>query len=227
MKRYLVISLLCIALGACGSNERPAAYPTYTPWPPLPTYTLVPTYTLYPTELPTATAKPTATTLPTATLAPTATSAPKPKIGTRASPIPVGQTATLDIGDGVYVGHVKRVVTGQEAVDMITKANMFNEVPASGFKATLIYFVADYTKGPEDDEGGLSDWHFDFLCGDGKFYQDPAVVEPSPAFGGSGFPGATFEGWLCWFSKVTDKPDLLLWKTSPFGDREGAYFALQ
>ncbi len=227
MKRYLLVLVLCVTLSACGQTAAPTPYPTYTPVPSLPTYTPLPTYTSLPTPLPTATTKPTATPIPTATLVPTLTSTPKPKVGTRGSPIPLGNTATLEIGDGVYVGHVKQAVTGQDAVRMITSANMFNEVPADGFKATLIYFVAEYTKGPEDEEGGLSDWYFDFLCGDGKFYQDPAVVEPSPAFGGSGFPGATFEGWLCWFSKVTDKPDLLLWKTSPFGDREGVYFALK
>jgi len=123
-------------------------------------------------------------------------------------------------------GHVKQVVTGKQAVDMITDANMFNQVPSEGYKATLIYFVAKYVKGPQDKAGGASDWDFDFLCGDGQFYQDPSVVEPSPSFGGSGFPGATFEGWLCWFSAVTDKPDLLLWNESMF-EKKGIYFALK
>jgi hypothetical protein len=111
---------------------------------------------------------------------------------------------------------------------MLQDFNMFNRFPAEGYKGVLIYFVCEYLSGPQDEPGTVSSMEFDFLCGDGQFYDKPFATVLSPEFGGSGFPGTTFEGWLYQGCRISNNPDLLVWKESWLSSTgKGIYFALQ
>src|SRR5436305_904885 len=95
-KLILLLALVCLTLGGCGSdNERvtatpisrglagpPTAIPTYTPVPatPIPQPTITPTPIVVP---PSPTPPPTSTPLPTATAVPAPTSTPFPTLAPR------------------------------------------------------------------------------------------------------------------------------------------------
>lgn len=132
-------------------------------------------------------------------------------------------------GDRKYRGHIKEVIWDQARVkQMLLDANMFNRIPAEGYEGVLIYFVCEYLSGPEDKPYGMSYMDFDYLCGNGKFFKAPSAVVPYPEFGGSGFPGSIFEGWIYRTGAVSDKPDLLVWKKTWLSSLgEGIYLALQ
>ena len=231
MKRLCIVLLLCLLTVSCASQPAP----TYTP---MPTYTQYPSLTPPPTATrtpePTATLEPTATKVPAVTPTITQTSEPtateQPQVGTRQNPVAVGESATITRGDQVYRGYMREVVADQGRVkQMLTEANMFNDVPAEGSRGYLIYFVCEYLRGPEDEPHGMTSmFDFDFLSGTGQFIDPFHVVEPSPAFGGSGYPGATFEGWLFQVGPASDAPDLLVWKEGILANLgEGIFFALQ
>ncbi|MCD6518966.1 MAG: hypothetical protein J7M05_03465 [Anaerolineae bacterium] len=233
----LLIPLVLLSVAGCAkpSSSTPSAallHPTYTPYPtpkPLATWTLYPTYTPPPTFTPWPTYTPYPTyTPPKATSTPSPSATPKRKIGTRKNPVPLGEWVTVKKDDKVLRGRIAKVIKDQEAVKKRLRSdNMFNKVPAEGYKGILIYFVCEYVSGPEDETVSVSSSDFDFLCGDGKFYEAPFAVL-NDEFGGTGYPGATFEGWLYRGCAVTNKPDFLIWKTSWLtGLGEGIWMALE
>jgi hypothetical protein len=246
-----VAAAMVVVLLADRCSEQRAPYAITTPVPALPTqtpyYTYVPVPTLTPmppagtrapagTLLPVPTATqagavtalpvPTETRAPAHTPPPPATASPAPRARACTDLVPLGQEATLQIDGTVFAGRVTQVLAGQEAVEMILDGSPLNPLPSKAGKATLIYFVARYVLGPEDRAASMTEQHLDFWGGDGQFWPSPGVILNAP-FHGSGFPGAVFEGWLCWYSVVADDPDLLLWKASPVGAREGICFALE
>ena len=220
----MVALLAFAALAGCGA--KPTPYPTYTP---LPTYTWYPTYTPYPTCPPWPPW--TATPVPTNPPEPAATNTPgAPTVGAKSNPVPLGEAATKVNGGRTYRGHIREVVSDQARVrQMLPDATVFDRLAAKGFEGFLIYFVCEYVSGPQDEPASVSSADFDFLGGDGLFYAEPIeIVEPEPSFGGSGLPGTTFEGWLYRTCKVSDKPDLLIWKENLMSILgTGVYFALQ
>lgn len=235
MKRsYFLGALLLLVVSACTASPTPTPVPTATPYPtytPAPTYTLFPTWTPLPTDTatPTPTETPEPTETPTPTVIPSKTPVPKPKVGSRLNPIRFGQSATLVRGERTYRGHIREVITDQGRVrQMLSDANMFNRLPSEGFEGVLISFVCEYLEGPVDDPGGMSSSDFDFLGGDGQFWAESSVVEPHPSFGGSGFPGTVFEGWIYRSAAVSGKPHLLVWKSTWLASKgDGIYFALK
>jgi hypothetical protein len=204
--------------------------PTLTPMPPAgtraPVSTRPPVSTATQARAITALPGPTETRAAAGTPLPTATAPPTIGIEACSDLVPLGQEATLQIDGMAFAGRVTQVLTGPQAVEIILDGSPLNPLPSKAGKATLIYFVARYVLGPEDRAASMSEQHFNFWGGDGQFWPSPGVVLRAP-FGGSGFPGAVFEGWLCWYSVVADDPDLLLWKASPVGPREGICFALE
>jgi hypothetical protein len=169
--------------GADGSvlaTRRPQA--SYTPRPtqtPLPTYTHYPTYTPYPTT----------------TLAPTHTAEPTPSIGTRERPAAVGDVLTVTLDETRYEVSVAEIVSGAEAARRVAAANRYNALPGEGQEHLLFRAVVRILAVPGGGKVNLTEFSFSLVDGEGRVWNPPSVVDPEPQFQGSGFAGATVEGW--------------------------------
>jgi hypothetical protein len=245
--REIVFATLCLVLLAgCGlqpqgsapavseevsdvAAETQAPLPTYTP---APTYTPLPTYTPYPTAPPRPTATetpvPSPTSYPTNTRYPTNTPPPQP--GSRTLPVALGTTGIAVMeSEGVRLEiTITNVVSGDEAWSMIREANMYNDPPPEGMEYVLFYTSLTIVEGPDDETQSFSGYSWNLVRPDGKVEElmDSAwIVEPEPIFDGSGFPGATIEGWSA-FARPPGEEVVLVFGMG-YGGRGGVWFALQ
>jgi hypothetical protein len=178
-----------------------------------------------------------ATNTPTAKPTPTPTPAPASKVGmSMKNPAAIGDSVTFVQGGGVpYTATmtIEQVVRGDEAQQMLEKANMFNgKYTDTSLEHMLIkvkfsldkYDGYDYS-GKHIDTLGVSD--SDFQSVSDKKYESSGlgVVEPSPAFGDRLFDGGISEGWVELAVYKDDPHPYIVWgDTSAFSSDVNVWF---
>jgi hypothetical protein len=178
-----------------------------------------------PTEAPEPTPEPepepTATQEPTEVAEPT--EAAEPEAGTRANPIPSGESATIDDWEIRVIG------TTPDANQAVADQNQFNDPPVEGNQFFIARIEATYV-GEESgdfwidisltavDDGGVVYEGSDSRCG---------VIPDNITDRGEAFPGATIEGNTCWSVQSEGVNSLLMIAEPIFSwDGDRLFFSL-
>lgn len=121
----------------------------------------------------------------------------------RTNPAPANITQSITIEDysyGTYTASmtVTDILRGAEAWNRISAANMFNESAPAGYEYILAKVKVTIDKNTKDASVTLGQYDFKAYSSTNSAYDDPAVVEPDPAFSGDAFAGGSIEGWMAW-----------------------------
>lgn len=225
MKRYPVPALIVVValLAACGTPPEPtpdavatqvaqaqAVAATLTALVPTATATLPPTATsaptatftptLSPTPSPTATQTPTPA--PTSTPAPTKTPTPTPTppVGTKANPLPFGQTGSFSLTKPIAMSvelRVVEVIRGAKAEKIIKwGGSWLCDTMQGQEECVLAHVVLDYVSGPADDPVSFSWIEFGVEKSGGQFSTADMSTGNLPYFDGQGYPPLHVDGWV-------------------------------
>jgi len=158
------------------------------------------------------------------------TTTPTPALGySRNNPAPIGTTLSTEfnlIAD-TYIVEITlvEIIRGEEAWDIVSDANMFNDPPESSYEYVLVKIRFHYMScvPPEDTE---FDWYyFEAVSSQGQTFDEPFVVAPDPQLTPV-YPGATTEGWEVLLVKVDDLAPLLTFGTEGDSDTSRVWFQL-
>lgn len=196
-----LIVLLAVVLSACGSRT-PASQGSLARRPQA--------------------SPPTETPLPTPT--PAATQTPKPIPGSRRAPAKLSETISVMMDASQFAVTITQVITGKDAAARVAEANEFNEMPQEGYEYVLFYAKARIAKSPNGRAVSADDFSWRMVDPTGYIHTPQAIVNPEPRFSGSGFEGATIEGWSTFVRKV-DEPVSLVFAMKSDGSG-GAWFAI-
>jgi hypothetical protein len=155
---------------------------------------------------------------------------PTPAVGySRSNPASIGKTLPIEfelIGD-TFTAEITlvEVIRGDDAWDLISAANMFNDPPSSGFDYILARIRFHYLScvPPTDTE---FDWfYFKSVSSQGQTFDEPFEVAPEPNLTPV-YPGATTEGWEVLTAKSDDPAPLLTFGTESGGPTSRVWFQL-
>lgn len=94
-----------------------------------------------------------------------------------------------------WVVSVLDVVRGDEAWDMVEKANQFNDAPKQGTEYVAVKVHVQYI-GTEDKTVQIGQGSFRSTGSANVVYDPPSVVSPEPRLEATLYPGGEFEGWI-------------------------------
>ncbi len=130
---------------------------------------------------------------------------PSAPLGSRQNPVALGQRATVTTEDFLegfrrFAVTLLRVVRGNEAWELVQRANRFNPPPRAGYEYFLTLVRVEYLQGRSDRVSTISQAGFRLLSGQSRSFYERfvAVVPPDPALHTSLFPGGYTEGWMAW-----------------------------
>lgn len=150
-----------------------------------------------------------------------------PKLGSsRTSPVPFGQSITLNQGGRTLEARVLEVQ--RDATAMVQKANSLNPDPKEGLSYVAIKMRLSYLQGPADKPYKTPSSGASLFAKSRMWGTEGFSVPPSPSLGGIDvFPGATVEGWISPLQAPKDAMgDILLsWGKDLFGGGE-TWFSL-
>ena len=104
------------------------------------------------------------------------------------------------------------IIRGQEAWNLISDANMFNDPPLSGYEYVLVKIRFHYISSSPTLAQVYNWYYFQLVSSQGETLGIPYVVEPEPRLNPV-YPGATTEGWEALLVKVDDPAPLLTFGT--------------
>ena len=144
-------------------------------------------------------------------------------VGVRSNPLPMGDTITTDVNmyddDFNALGAsldltVTEVIRGQEAWDIITAENQFNEPAKEGYEYILVK-VKGMLKDAETEDYPLwfSSGDFQFVDKEGATYDSFSVVIPNE-LGTELYNGGSSEGYIHNQIKVDDETKLTFTSSS-------------
>ncbi|MWC30403.1 stalk domain-containing protein [Paenibacillus sp. MMS18-CY102] len=142
--------------------------------------------------------------------------APASKVGSsRNTPAPLNTPVTFktdDILSGTYTAEItlQETIRGDQAAEMLAKANQFNEPATAGYEYMLAKFNFKVLKNTKSDAAvNLNGVQFTLVSSSGKDYETPFVVEPEPALSANLYVGASNSGWVAFMVKKEDKTPLI------------------
>ncbi len=142
-------------------------------------------------------------------------------LGSRRNPANIGQTipVTGSVGgaNNRFDVTITEVVTGQEALNRLRQANEINEAPPAGKEYVLFRASAHITKTNGEQTVFLTEYDWSLVDSTGRVYSPSEVVEPEPEFTGTGFEGATIDGWVTVPRKVGEQVSLVFGLEMPQG----------
>lgn len=160
----------------------------------------------------------------TATPPPPPTPRPTPSVGTRANPAPLGETLLYQDGDDISLVTITAWVTGDEAARRVAAANLFNEIATEGNEFVLFHARVTLSQTARSEAVAVTDYAWTLVDAEGRLWKPPSIVEPEPNLNGSGYEGATIEGWVVHTRRV-GQPVSLVYDLSYKGTG-GAWFAV-
>jgi hypothetical protein len=107
------------------------------------------------------------------------------------SPVPFGESAVGENWEIWIVDHVR----GDEALDRVMEANMFNDEPEEGMEYVLVH-VGARNVGTSAEPEQISSFLFRITGDAGRVYDNPWVVDPEPALDFEMYPGGEATGWI-------------------------------
>lgn len=119
------------------------------------------------------------------------------------------------------------IIRGQEAWDMIQKANMFNQQPKQGKEYLLAKFRFELTKIEGEERAFmLNQGLFTVYSATNKAYDLSLAVAPEPKLeNDSMFAGSVCEGWTVYEVNINDKTPIWSFNSQGYGNK-GIWFKL-
>lgn len=149
------------------------------------------------------------------------------EIGTRSNPVPLGQPLGLVYQDiANFQITILEVVRGQDAWNMISQANMFNEQPSEGMEYILAKVGIIYqTSTQQDYTLSIDSFYFDSVSNN-QVLDSPSIVEPEPELNVKLFPGGYGEGYITVLTYVDDPAPLIIFEDWISFNSTPFYFAI-
>ncbi len=139
------------------------------------------------------------------------TNATAPSTGSynRANPAPIGTKQSVTVSNFMeeYSVEIKvsEVIRGEAALDMILKANQFNDRPAADEEYILSKIYIKVLDSKDDKRVSIGAYSFDlFNTGNTKYDEFYSVVIPSPQLSTELYAGAEHEGYAAFKVKKDD-----------------------
>lgn len=135
------------------------------------------------------------------------------------NPYPLNTTQTINVKtySKNYTAQimVEQIIRGQQAWDMIYKANKFNDKPKDGYEYILAKInvkLLNIDNGKSLNINGNMD--FKLVSQNGRSYDDYySVVEPEPRLDSNLYQGAYSEGWVAFLVKTDDLKPVISYGT--------------
>lgn len=109
----------------------------------------------------------------------------------RQNPVPLGVHV---VGD-TWELWVIEAIRGDEALQRVKEANMFNEDPAEGMEYVIVHIGARNVK-PDAGSDSISWLSFKATGDAGRVYDNPTVVDPEPSLDYDVYAGGEVHGWV-------------------------------
>ncbi|MCJ7855484.1 copper amine oxidase N-terminal domain-containing protein [Lachnospiraceae bacterium NSJ-143] len=126
----------------------------------------------------------------------------------KTTPAPVGtsQEVTLSGLNGSFTINVtvESSVRGDEALNIVKNANIFNGNPPAGMEYAVVKIKADVISHEKDGAVNIGNYDFTAYGKDGTKYDYYQAVAPEPKFGGTASVGDTLEGYAVYCVNKTD-----------------------
>lgn len=207
----LVVLTLLAAGAACGESPPAVEAPPEVD-PPVEEEIVQPTDTpIIPTDTPAPDPTDTPQPEPTDTPEPEPTDTPAPPGATRNDPAGIGEVLTIsrdDWLDGASTIELEllRLVSGNDAWEMVQQANRFNDEPDEAKEYILALFRVIALE-VEEEPLELTHAMFDAVSGTGVVYGDfISVAGLTPSWRVELYEGAEVEGWTYFLVDVDDTP---------------------
>lgn len=155
----------------------------------------------------------------------TTTTEPAPKDGTRANPLPFGETAALSIGESDPAWIFRVLEFTPDATSAVLAENQFNDPPAPGKQFAMVRMEATY-QGLEEPAVLTSDVRFVAVDDSNLTYDHDdhcGVIPDQLDEYGEVYAGGVVVGNLCW-SVSTEQIDSLVLGISPAFSSGPPYF---
>ena len=145
------------------------------------------------------------------------------------NPAPIGVSQTVSIsgltGNATVEVTIEGSYRGSEALEMVKKANMFNDDPPSGMEYVVVKIKAYVMSQDKDSYINLGDYNFNPYSGSDDKYAYYHAVAPDPKFSGKLYTGDTLEGYAVYCVDKSDSaPKLAIGEDS--GGNGGKWFAI-
>lgn len=122
---------------------------------------------------------------------------------------------------------VKNVWRGEEAWEILKKANMFNSKADEGYEYILAYISVNITELSEEFAAKISSYDFDFYSTDYTKYTNSSycVMPEQKNLNGTVYNGGMLEGYICQQVKIGDSTPTLVFNQD-YNDVGGIWFSL-
>ena len=107
----------------------------------------------------------------------------------RESPVPSGEAAIA----GAFEIQILNVFRGQEALDLVAEASVFNDPPEEGLEYVVVQLRVRNVSG-EDQAVAVNEFSFKLIGESGESLDLPLVRNPQPDIDADLFPGGVHEG---------------------------------
>lgn len=217
MKNKILFLFALIFLVGCAPSEEMMATALSKTLTAMPTITPIPTLT--PTNTPSATNTPRPT--------------PTPNYGSITNPFPFGMEVALSQGTANFTLTVTEVIRGQQALQIIKSANMFNDDPPEGMEFALVRIKLKYI----DGSGVITYDQYEFVSiSQGQIFDSWEAYNPC-CLDDAGYtelnanlalPGAETEGWLAIAVFISDQNPMLAINIDTYSPDldEGLFFSI-
>ena len=162
----------------------------------------------------------------TATPIPTPTLVPVPVMGTRSSPVAIGNYLELVKDDGTYFRiTILEAIRGEAAFQMIMNANQFNEQPLEGMEYIISKVAVECLSSKIPDQLlEITAWDFSSMTNN-QVFDVPFVVLSDEELNVKLFPGGRGEGYIPTIAFINDPTPLIVY--DPLFGSDMFYFAIQ
>ncbi len=148
-------------------------------------------------------------------------------IGTRTNPVPLGQSLDLIYQNTAnFQLKILEVHRGQEAWNMISQANMFNDAPPDGMEYILAKVSVIYLTSKQQDYTLSIDSFYFRSVSNNQILDTPSVVEPEPELNVNLFPGGNGEGYITVLAYTDDPAPLIVYEDWVSFDSTPFYFSI-
>ncbi|MGV8026169.1 MAG: hypothetical protein AB2L18_06405 [Anaerolineaceae bacterium] len=149
-----------------------------------------------------------------------------PEVGTRSNPVPLGQPLGLVYQNiANFQITILEVMRGQDAWNMISQANMFNEQPSEGMEYILAKVgITHQTSTQQDYTLSIDSFYFKSVSNN-QILDSPSIVEPEPELNANLFPGGYGEGYITVLTYADDPAPLIVFEDWISFDSNPFYFA--
>ena len=148
----------------------------------------------------------------------------------RTNPAPVGAEQTIKVS-GYYEEYtaavsVLEVIRGEEALNMVMDANMFNRQPADGKEYIVVKARVAVNDVKENKAVSVSKYMFDCFSSGNTEYGRSFTVDPEPSLSGDIYAGGSIAGYMTFLADKDDSAPKIVFGRN-FDGTGGIWFSIE